>query len=274
MLSAYQYASNSPITATDFDGAEADWLSTKITLWAIKAKLKLTNAGTNFAQNVQTIATQGNQGHFRDLQTETLQEQVDNKKINTAIAKANALTATANTVKYVTIAVATPFVAASAAPVIPELFTISANLELSATGSYLVQKTISAILDVGAQKLIAAKVDWADIASNYLPVNGKLGKILLTSFQATVDLDFDKGLQVAGFNKDWNEAAIDAFASASVDKIFGRFNKQLEKAFDANGLKADKLTVAMGEILEGQKDFLESSLKAAISEVGKEKTSK
>lgn len=73
---------------------------------------------------------------------------------------------------------------------------------------------------------------------------------------------------------DWNEAAIDAFASASVDKIFGRFNKQLEKAFDANGLKGDKLTGAMEEILQGQKDFLESSLKAAISEVDKEKTSK
>ena len=74
-----------------------------------------------------------------------------------------------------------------------------------------------------------------------------------------------------GVNKDVHEAAIDAFASASQNKMFGRFNKALEKAFKDNGLKGDKLSRALGEVIKSQVEFLKGIIKTGISEQGKER---
>jgi hypothetical protein len=53
--------------------------------------------------------------------------------------------------------------------------------------------------------------------------------------------------------------------------MFGKFNKALENAFKDNGLKGDKLSRVLGEVIKSQVEFLKGIIKTSISEQGKER---
>lgn len=272
-FSAYQYAGGNPIAATDVDGKEPDWLTWKLVLWFTGVKLKGSDAGNNFVKNLNTVATSNNMGHFDSNDPATLQQEVDNKNKNTLEAKMNAYKSVVNTTTYATIGATTPFVLAAAAPVLPELFTVSGTSELTATGSYLLRHTIEAFADAGGQKIITGKVDWFDVATDYLPAKGAIGKVLLGALQSSVDYSGGKFKTIFD-NKSLSDASLDAGASALVGVLFGKFDKELEKAFKAKGFKGDKLTAAIGSVIKAQKDYIESALKTSLAETAKDKLKK
>jgi RHS repeat-associated protein len=90
-LTPYQFSSNSPVAATDVDGAEADWLTWKVAWWVIRIKLGLENAGKTYASNIQTYnrANNNNYGQFDESgKSGSIQDQIDANKKTAALAKA------------------------------------------------------------------------------------------------------------------------------------------------------------------------------------------
>ena len=261
-FSPYQYASNNAIATTDLDGKEFDWLTWKIALWASGASLGNSNSDNNLVQHVRDYesASTNNYGRFDQTGAHgTYADQVDENAKKALVAKLSIYADVSKGVAVGGAVVATPFIIAPAVAVLPELFAAGG------VSSYLIKSTVEATIDASTQKLVNGKVDWADVLSNYLPVKGVLGKTLLTAFQASVDFTQKDGLQVVGFNKDWGDAAADAFSSIAVDKLFGNFNKQIRKAFSNKGLKGDNLNNAVLTVVKNEADFVESLLKNEIA---------
>ena len=269
----YQYAGNSPIATTDIDGEEYDWFTWKIAYWTAKAFIGGTNAADNFKQNINTVATNDNMGQFTSNKPSEIQQQVEQKQLNTKIARAKVYGTTANAATYASAGFGGAFVVTAAAPVLPELFTVLGSSELTPAGSYLVNKTLLAVADAGGQKLASGKVDWFDVATDYLPAKGVMGKILLGSLQASVDYQDGKLITVLN-GKSLSEVSIDATSSLVVGKVFGNFDSQLEKAFIKKGVRGEELNTVLGKIIKTQKDYIESALKTAISEAAKNKLKK
>jgi RHS repeat-associated protein len=272
----YQFGGNSPIANLDLDGREDIWFMSWLIEMFVEVKLKGSNAGDNFSRTVKqtNAAANNNYGKFDETgKNGSVQDQVDANNLNVYKGK---IQMTAQVAKGGAVGMAfatTPFIAAAAVTALPELFVAAGS---KGAGSYLIQKTVSAALDATAQKTITGKIDWADVASNFLPVKSKLGKALLTSFQASTDYTSEDGWQSVFASSDKNkksmsDALVDAFTSAAVDKIFGNFNKQLEKAFREKGLKGDKLTQAVGKVVSAQSEYLQGALKVAASEGLKDK---
>lgn len=270
-LTPYQFSGGNPIAATDMDGNEFDWTTWKLIYWVAKAKLGLSNAGDNFKRNVNTIATQDNMGQFKGNDPASISQQVQEKQMNTEVAKAKVYGATAKATTNATIGFTTAFAIGAAAPLLPELFTVAGTSELTPVGSYLINKTLEAAADAGGQKLASGKIDWFDVASNYLPAKGVIGKILLGSLQASTDYYSNEGFSTILNDKSLTAASIDASSSLLVGKVFGRFDSELEKAFIKKGIKGDKLNAALGTVIKAQKDYIESALKTALAETIKDK---
>ena len=271
-FSPYHYAGGNPVAATDLDGKECDWLTWKVVFWLSKAKFQGTNAGNNFAKNLNTIATTDKMGQFKGSDPSSIQQQVEDKKIKTFQATNKATKSIIDITKYSAIGVATPFVITAAAPVLPELFTVAGSSELTLSG-YLAQKTILATADAGAQKLVTGKIDLADVLADYLPTNNVFQKALVNAFQSSVDYTSNKGFQTifgSGKNeKSLTDAISEYIVSGTIDKVFGNFNTQLEKGFIKKGLKGESLTNAMGSVLKSEYKFLETTLKTSLSEKAK-----
>lgn len=51
-------------------------------------------------------------------------------------------------------------------------------------------------------------------------------------------------------NNKGKKTAIDALSIAFINKMFGKFDTQLEQAFMAKGIKVEHLTNLMGEIIK------------------------
>jgi RHS repeat-associated protein len=269
----YQFSGNSPISNIDIDGREDWWFMSKLITLTAKAYFKTSNAGENFTKTVaqHNAASNNNYGRFDETGKKgTIQEQVNANQVTAYKAKMQIAGQASNTVAVGMAFAASPFVAAA----LPELFAATGSVNLTGVGSYLVNKTVNAAIDAGAQKTVTGKVDWLDVASNYLPVKTKLGKGLLAAFQASTDYTTEEGIQsilgtTAETKKSGSDAVIDAFTSVAGKKLFGRFNKQVEKAFKAKGLKGDNLTQAMGKVITAQSEYIQNALKTAAGEEAK-----
>ena len=86
-LTTYQFASNSPIAATDVDGAEADWLSWKIAFWIVQAKLGTGNAGETFAKNLNNYSRASNQNHGNFNSNTSIADQVQDNQLKAETLK-------------------------------------------------------------------------------------------------------------------------------------------------------------------------------------------
>ncbi len=273
----YQFAGNSPIANIDIDGREEWWFMSKIALEFVRTKLGLYSAGEQFRKNISdySAASNNNYGNFdQSGKSGTIQEQVN---ANAQKALTSRVGIYADFTKGTSISMglaASPFVSVASAAALPELFVVSGSSQLSTLGSYLVKKTFESSIDVAAQKLVNGKVDWADVVSNYLPVKGKMNKVLLEVFQASVDYSGNGEWAYLGCKgqneKTISDALIDGYASFATNKVFGRFNKEIEKVLKSKGFSKDKLANVMGEFIKTQNDFIKNSVKTGIAEATKD----
>ena len=265
----YQYAGNTPMQATDKDGGEPDFVLWRVALWVVKAKL--TNAGDEFKKDIADHVQSSNNNYGRFDNARDISEQVRENQIKAFESKAKIVGTFAKGTAVSSAVIATPYVVAAGAVVLPELFAVSGIAQLNISGSYLAQKTVSAFINAAGQQVASGKVDWADVALQYIPGKGAFSKLILGAVEATVDYSDGKFETVFNGEKTVKEAAIDGLAIAFTNKMFGRFNKALEKAFEAKGLKGDKLRNAMNVLIKSQTEFLMEAIETAISEKAKEK---
>jgi RHS repeat-associated protein len=266
MLTPYQYSSNRPIDGIDRDGLEYgfEW---RLTFWIIKAKLGISNSdGIQKQISEHTQASNNNYGQFDE--TKDIGEQVRDNQKKALETKVNIVTTYTKAGVTASAIVLTPYAISAGVVVLPELFAVGAGTQIS---SYLTQSTVSAFFDATSQKIITGKVDWADVASNYLPLKGKLGAVVSGGIQAAFDYQ-DGNFKTVFDTKSVSESSIDALTAAFVNKLFGRYNKAIEKAFEAKGLKPDQVREGIVSVIKSQTEFIQGLIKTTISEKAKEKT--
>ena len=269
-LTPYQFSSNTPIQATDLDGEEASTAQWKLWFWQAKAALT-PKRGESVVDKLRDGNNAANSNYGRFDSRRSISEQVEE---NQNIVRENKIKIYGDAGKGGMIMggiALSPYIIGGASVALPELFAVAGSSQLSAAGSYFVKSTVSAFWDASSQQIVSGKVDWIDVASNYLPVKNGFQKILSTAFQSTIDYDNKKGFQIAGLNKDIDEAGIDAFATASISVIFGKYNKALEEAFKVKGVDDKNITKTMGKVIKSQVEFISGLLRSGISETAKEK---
>lgn len=97
-----------------------------------------------------------------------------------------------------------------------------------------------------------------------------LNKIDFGPVEASVDCSDDKFETVFNREKTLSESAVDSLAIAFANKLFGRFSKAVEKAFESKKLKSDKLRDALESVLKSLTEFLMQVVEPAVSEKPKE----
>jgi len=96
-LTPYQFASNTPLRCTDLDGKEADW-GILFENWFVGFHQTASTMTDEFIKNESKVVSRDGMGNFDQTGTSgTIQDQVDNKNINSAIAQAKVTDITAQT---------------------------------------------------------------------------------------------------------------------------------------------------------------------------------
>jgi RHS repeat-associated protein len=147
----YQYAGNTPMQATDKDGGEPDFVLWRVALWVVKAKL--TNAGDEFKKDIADHVQSSNNNYGRFDNARDISEQVRENQIKAFESKAKIAGTFAKGAAVSSAVIATPYVVAAGAVVLPELFAVSGIAQLNISGSYLAQKTVSAFINAAGQQV-------------------------------------------------------------------------------------------------------------------------
>jgi len=269
-LTPYQFASNTPIAAIDIDGKEAELAPWLVALYNT-ALIKLNNSKESAVKNVNEFNAASNDNYGKFDRSKPIEDQVAENQKKAAVTKMGLYTKAAKAAAIGEGAAATPFLATAGVAALPELFVVSGSSQIS-LGSYLTHRTVDAFIDASSQKIINGKVDWADVVSNYVPVKGQFTKLIVQAFKSTVDYEDGELKTVFNDRKGLDAAAADAFADLATEKLFGRFNEALKTAFEKKGIKGEKLTQALGEVVKSEAKFVEETLKNGISRTTKELT--
>jgi RHS repeat-associated protein len=162
-----------------------------------------------------------------------------------------------------------------AAIALPEI--VSAAGGADAIGSYFAKKSIDAGIDLFGQLSInhfdISKVDWFDVATNYLPINDKWNVFVKAAVKniagAGIDYTEEKGWRIAGLNKDATNATVEALVGTVADGLFGAMNKALEKQLEKAGMNKDAIAKKLQEIVGKQREAVQTMIKNAVVEQSK-----
>jgi RHS repeat-associated protein len=146
----------------------------------------------------------------------------------------------------------------------------------AAFSSYVSKKSGDAAIELAGQLIGNGfnfnKVDWADVAANYLPIKGKLGEVLKEAFERTIDITGEDGLKTTyNGSKGLTQSAIEQLSSSTLDLVFGKFNKQLEKALAVKGIPKDKISKYALQWVKAEKETIKVALTTAASDLAQKK---
>jgi len=145
-------------------------------------------------------------------------------------------------------------------------YTIGSGVVAAGT-EYVVGKTVEAGTDAIGQYAATRKIDWADVALDYLPVKNAWVRAGQKLLQASVDISSD-GVQVVGFNKRVSAGAIDLLTSYGADKL----TKQPEKYIE--GFTKELKSKIFKSYVDGQVNMLKSTIQTRTGEKAKDFTEK
>lgn len=146
-----------------------------------------------------------------------------------------------------------------------------------AIGSYFAKKSVDAGIELFGQlanhNFDVTKVDWFDVASNYLPINDKWNVFLKSAvknvIQAGVDYTAQDGWKIAGLSKDLTNSTVQALVGTVTEGIFGTINKQIEKQLIKANLKPKSIEKRLTEIVNKEREAVQTMLKNALVEQAK-----
>jgi|GEM_PF-612151 len=106
----YQFAGNRPIQAKDLDGREPDLINFIIDYFYVRPAVKVSNESKVYVKNLNTVMSHDNMGHFdQSGKSGSIQDQVDQKNLNTGLAEAQLANSTASATDGALEFASTPF---------------------------------------------------------------------------------------------------------------------------------------------------------------------